>query len=121
MLVELPVVQPETLRYSGSLVFSWFFWIGRLAVRTTGKAGFWRVQKGRIRGGSYGEERGTWCPDRQRKLFQLCNWRRLARYTVCEKETLCPTAEFPYLRLRQAGDDRCEQHGSIHETSAVAG
>src|ERR1700722_2982084 len=57
MLVGLPVVQPETLRYSGSLVFSWFFWIGRLAVRTTRKAGFWRVQKGRIRGGSYGERK----------------------------------------------------------------
>jgi hypothetical protein len=40
---------------------------------------------------------------------------------VREKEALCPTAEFPYLRLGQAGDDRCEQHGSIHETSAVAG
>src|SRR6202789_1384612 len=46
MLVELPVVQPETLRYSGSLVFSWFFWIGRLAVRTTRKAGFCRGAKG---------------------------------------------------------------------------
>src|SRR5580658_3024785 len=57
MLVELPVMQPETLLYSGSLMFSWFFWIGRLAVRTTRKAGFWRVQKGRIRGGSYGERK----------------------------------------------------------------
>jgi hypothetical protein len=79
------------------------------------------MQRGGYAVGLTGKERGTWCPDRQRKLFQLCNWRRLARYTVCEKETLCPTAEFPYLRLRQAGDDRCEQHGSIHETSAVSG
>ena len=121
MLVGLPVVQPETLRYSGSFVFSWFFWIGRLAVRTTRKAGFWRVQREGYAVGLTGKERGTRCPDRQRKLFQLCNWRRLARNTVREKEALCPTAEFPYLRLRQAGDDRCEQHGSIHETSAVAG
>src|SRR5664279_5350932 len=40
MHAGLPVVQPETLRYSGPSVFSWFFWIGKLAVHTTRRRDF---------------------------------------------------------------------------------
>ena len=47
------------------------------------------------------------------------NWHGVTRYAVCEKETLRPTAKFPYLRLRQAGENRCIQHGSIHKTISV--
>src|ERR1700684_1642233 len=38
------------------------------------EAGFWRVQREGYAVGLTGKERGTRCPDRQRKLFQLCNW-----------------------------------------------
>ena len=67
------------------------------------------------------KERGTWCPDRQRKLFQLCNWRRIARYAVRKEEALRPTAELSYIRLSQIGDGGSDLHGSIHKTVAVIG
>src|ERR1035441_4772928 len=51
-----PVAQPETLRYSGSCEFSWFFRSGELAACTTRRRGFGGC-KGRIRGGSHGERK----------------------------------------------------------------
>src|ERR1700693_1236715 len=80
----LLVVQPETLRYSGSSVFSWFFWIGKLAVRTTRRRDVWRVQRKDTQWVSR-RRKATWGPDRQQRSFQLCNWHCIARYAVREE------------------------------------
>jgi hypothetical protein len=42
-------------------------------------------------------------------------------YAVREEEALRPPAEFPYLELSQVCDGRCDEHGSIHETTAIIG
>ena len=55
------------------------------------------------------------------EAFQLCNWHRITRYAVREKEALRPTAKFPYVRLGKIGDGGSDQHGSVHETIAVIG
>ena len=38
-----------------------------------------------------------------------------------EEQALRPTAEFSCIRFRQAGNDGCDQHGSIHQAIAVVG
>src|SRR5664279_1679342 len=45
------------------------YWIGELAACTTRRMGFGRCKKEGYAVGVTGRERGTWCPDRQRKLF----------------------------------------------------
>src|ERR1039457_6713540 len=49
--------------------------------------GFWRVQREDMRWVSRGRK-ATWCPDRQRKLVQLCDWHRITRYAVREEQAL---------------------------------
>src|ERR1039457_283412 len=116
----LPVVQPETLRYSGSSVFSWFFWIGKLAVQTTRRRDFGGC-KGRIRGGFHGEERRRGAQTASKRFLQLRNWHCIARYAMREEQALRPTSEFSYLRVSQAGDDGCGHHGAIHKAVAIIG
>ena len=79
------------------------------------------VGKGRIRGGSHGEERRRGARTVSKRTLQLRNWHCIARYAVREEQSLRPTAEFSCIGFRQAGNDECGQHGSIHQAIAVVG
>jgi hypothetical protein len=77
--------------------------------------------KGRIRGGSHGEERRRGARTASKRPFQLRNWNCITRNAVREEQAVRPTAEFSCIGFRQAGNDGCDQHGSIHQAIAVVG
>src|ERR1039457_612314 len=97
MRAGLPVVQPETLRYSGSSVFSWFFWIWQAGGPHHAEDGFWRVQGEDTRWVSRGRK-ATWCPDRQRKSFNYgigagSQDRRCVKNRPCDQRRSSLTSE----------------------------